>query len=406
MEKAGGRHGWRACWSGFLAGSLLIFHAFPTNGQGYSYSSQYSQNEQFAPSSYSQSAGQLAQGNGGSLQSESPSLDSQGSSSPGLAPPRGGGYSNDSGGGFGNAGQGSWQQQPQYGQNSYGQNSYPGPQDNQYGNPGPQQGGQYQGQIQSGPEYQQNFPPLGPSGGEYGQPYGQNQAPPSYNSNPPPYQDHRFYTGSPPVEAPAGLVLQVALQTAISTQVAKPGDYIQATVSQNVSLGGRGYIPSGAQIVGSVASAEAGRRLSRSGELGLHFDSLRMPDGRTIPLSAHLVGSLGKYTNKGTGDNDVYRGEGWGAKVGQTLIRGGLGAGLGAGLGTAVGAIAGGGRGAGTGAWSGTAIGGGVGVADMLLRKGKEVIVPAGTTMQIQLDQPAVISGGGGVSPQPYGGVY
>jgi hypothetical protein len=201
--------------------------------------------------------------------------------------------------------------------------------------------------------------------------------------------------------APAGLTLPVSLQTAISTQVAKNGDYIQGTINENVSLGGRGYIPAGTQVVGSVTDSVAGRRLSRSGELSIQFNSLRLPNGQQIPITAHLVGDLGKYKDKGTGGNDVYRGEGMMGKLGQTAIRGGLGAGLGAGLGTAVGAIAGGGHGAGMGAWSGAAIGGGIGVADMLLRKGRDVIIPTGTNIQVQLDQQVDL---GGAPPPQYGG--
>lgn len=271
----------------------------------------------------------------------------------------------------------------------------------------------YQGQqpsyntgIQYGEQYPSLQAPAGYSGGAYGGGYAGGaqgyqdsyHVPPSFyqgggGMQPPPgpgqiYSDRQVFV-------PAGTVLPVSLQTAISTQVAKPGDYIQATISQNVSLGGRGYIPAGTQVVGTVSDSEAGRRLSRSGELSLQFNSLRLPSGQQIPITAHLQGSLGKYANKGTGTNDVYRGEGWGAKLGQTAIRGGLGAGLGAGLGTAVGAIAGGGHGAGMGAWSGAAIGGGIGLADMFLRKGRDVIVPAGTNIEIQLDQPADLGGGG-----------
>lgn len=116
-----------------------------------------------------------------------------------------------------------------------------------------------------------------------------------------------------------------------------------------------------------------------------------MPNGVTVPISAHLLGSIGKYKDVGKDGQDLYRGEGWGTKAGQFLLRGGLGAGLGAGLGTAVGAIGGGGYGAGMGAWSGAAIGGGIGAADMLLRKGKDVIIPSGTQMQLQLSQQAAI---------------
>lgn len=76
------------------------------------------------------------------------------------------------------------------------------------------------------------------------------------------------------------------------------------------------------------------------------------------------------------------------AKVGQFLLRAGGGAGLGAALGTGLGAIAGGGNGVGRGAWGGAAIGGGLGGLDMFLRKGRDVIIPSGTQMQLQLEEP------------------
>lgn len=195
-------------------------------------------------------------------------------------------------------------------------------------------------------------------------------------------------------QAPAGQTLNVTLQTAISTQIARQGDLVQGVINQNINLGNGGFIPAGTMVTGTVTDSIAGRRLSRSGLLSISFNAIRLPTGQSIPINAHLVGDLGKYSNKGSGQNDVYRGEGWGAKAGQTLIRGGAGAGLGAALGTGVGAIAGGGHGAGMGAWSGAAIGGGIGVADMLLRKGKDVLIPAGTSIQIQLDAPVGVPGG------------
>ncbi|CAN5471264.1 hypothetical protein BH10CYA1_BH10CYA1_49690 [soil metagenome] len=209
--------------------------------------------------------------------------------------------------------------------------------------------------------------------------------------------------------APAGLTMPISLQTSISTQVAKPGDLIQAQISQTMYLGDA-TIPSGSVITGTITDVEAGRRLSRSGELGIKFNRLRTPDGIETPITAHLVGGIGKYTDKGSDTSDTVRGEGWKAKVGQTAIRGGVGAGAGAALGVAVGAIAGrSGSGAGRGAWSGAAIGGGVGAASMLMRKGRDVIIPSGTQMQLQLDAPATIAGGGmggngGQLATPYGG--
>lgn len=204
------------------------------------------------------------------------------------------------------------------------------------------------------------------------------------------------------VYAPAGLVLPVALQTSISTQAAQAGDTIQASLSESVNLGDSN-IPMGTVLVGQVTDAKAGGFMGRSGMLGVKFTRMRTPDGQEVPIAAHIVGGIGKYTDA-NGDG-VVAGETWKTKVGQGVIRGAVGAGTGAALGTAIGAIAGrGGRGAGRGAWSGAAIGGGLGVADsLLLRKGKDVTVRSGTAMQVQLDQPVSLSGGG---MPPYTGAF
>ncbi|HEY9776945.1 MAG TPA: hypothetical protein V6C81_24485 [Planktothrix sp.] len=202
----------------------------------------------------------------------------------------------------------------------------------------------------------------------------------------PPYRATTYdYSHRPSGYAPSGLTIPIDLQTAISTQVAKEGDYIQAKVNENVPLNGVSYIPAGTVVSGEISESEAGRRLSRSGSLNIEFNQMRLPNGQIIEISGHLVGKIGRYNY---GKNDELHGETWKAKLGQFALRGLGGAGLGAALGTGIGAIGGGGYGAGTGAWSGAAIGGGLGGLDMLLRKGRDVIIPSGTKMELQLDQP------------------
>lgn len=204
------------------------------------------------------------------------------------------------------------------------------------------------------------------------------------------------------VYAPAGLVLPVALRTSISTQAAQAGDTIEGQLSETVNLGGSS-IPAGTVLVGQVTDAKAGGFMGRSGMLGVKFTSIRMPDGTQVPISAHIVGGIGKYADP---NNDgVVAGETWKTKVGQGAIRGAVGAGTGAALGTAIGAIAGrSGTATGRGAWSGAAIGGGLGVAQsLLLRKGKDVTIKSGTPMQVQLDAPVALSGGG---VPPYTGAF
>ena len=206
------------------------------------------------------------------------------------------------------------------------------------------------------------------------------------------------------VYAPAGLVMPVTLQTSISTQVAQSGDMIQASLAQSVNLGDS-QIPAGSTLIGNITDAKAGGFLGRSGMLGIKFNRLRTPDGVETPISAHIVGGIGKYTDVGSDSSDQFKGETWKTKVGQGAIRGAVGAGTGAALGTAIGAIAGrGGAGAGRGAWSGAAIGGGLGVAQsLIMRKGRDVTIPSGMAMQVQLDAPVSISGGG---TPPYTGAF
>lgn len=219
---------------------------------------------------------------------------------------------------------------------------------------------------------------------------------------------------------PAGMTLSASLATSISTEAAKPGDFVQATLTQPVTLA-EGTVPAGTVLEGHVVEAKAGGFLGRSGRLTVKFDRLRTPSGATAQLAAHIVGNLGNYKQVANG-SETFAGEGIGTKVGQTLVRGAIGAGAGAALGTAVGAIAGRGQrvsyrpvygpyghgmypvgyapqvrsgaamGAGRGAWSGAAIGGGLGVADaLLIRKGKNIVIPTGTQVQLQLDAPTTI---------------
>lgn len=200
-----------------------------------------------------------------------------------------------------------------------------------------------------------------------------------------------FYQQGRVVYVPAGLTLPVQLSTAITTESARVGDRIEAKVSNDIQLGDTA-IPAGSTVVGSVTQSAQGGRMGKSGTLGLKFNSLRTPSGQEIPISAHIVGGIGKYQEIAK-DADIVKGETVGTKVKQAAIRGAIGAGSGAVLGTAIGAIAGHGRGAGRGAIAGTAIGAGLGIAEsLLLRKGSEVKVGSGESLNLQLDAPASLA--------------
>ncbi len=194
------------------------------------------------------------------------------------------------------------------------------------------------------------------------------------------------------VYVPQGMVLPIRLTTGLSSEIAQPGDRVEGRVSQTVSLE-NGTIPEGSIVYGQVTDSAAGKRLAKSGGLTLRFTSLRTPDGAETPITAHLMGSVGKYSQAGADGSGAIKGETTKNKVQSAAIRGAIGVGSGALIGTAIGAIAGGGHGVGRGAWSGAAIGGALGVADsLLLRKGANVKLESGQQLDLQLDAPAQLA--------------
>lgn len=200
-----------------------------------------------------------------------------------------------------------------------------------------------------------------------------------------------FYKSGRVVYVPSGMVLPVCLRTGISSESARPGDRIEATLAQPVVLGDSA-LPPQTVLVGVVTDSAPGTGMSHSGSLGLKFNSMQMPDGSNVPITAHIVGRLGKFEQR-EGMADTFRGETTDKKIEDAALRGAIGLGGGAIVGTVIGAIAGHGRGAGRGALAGMTIGGALGVADsLLLRKGSNVRVESGQALNLQLDAPAQIA--------------
>ncbi len=191
---------------------------------------------------------------------------------------------------------------------------------------------------------------------------------------------------------PAGMMMPVTVNTSISSQSARVGDKIEASLAQPINLGDT-EIPAGSLLLGQVTDAVPGARMSHSGNLGLKFTKLRTPDGVETPITAHIVGTLGKFQLASGAQSDVFRGETTKQKVEKAAIHGAIGAGSGALLGTVIGAIAGHGRGAGRGAIAGLGLGAGLGVAEsLMLRKGDNVNLGSGDAFNLQLDAPATVA--------------
>jgi hypothetical protein len=120
---------------------------------------------------------------------------------------------------------------------------------------------------------------------------------------------------------PPGTRLRAHLESAVSTAVKTP---IVAVIEYNYEKSGEMLIPAGAKVVGQLESAD------RSGYIGVHFDTLLLPDGTSMNIDAaatdlQLRPLRGRVQGKNTGKNIFVRslagvGEAMATLVGQSSL--------------------------------------------------------------------------------------
>jgi hypothetical protein len=160
--------------------------------------------------------------------------------------------------------------------------------------------------------------------------------------------------------------LTIAADTPISVNLVTPiasdknhvEDPVAGTVAKPIVVSGVTVVPAGAEITGSVLETRESGRVKGRASVILQFDRL------VVRGESHRI-----QTTRITREAE--------SKKGDDVKKGGIGAGVGA----IVGGIAGGGTGA--------AVGGVVGgTGAVLATKGREVELPAGTTVATRLREP------------------
>jgi hypothetical protein len=187
---------------------------------------------------------------------------------------------------------------------------------------------------------------------------------------------HREHASGHGNELPSGTEISANLEGALSTRTAQPGDHFSALVSQPVrGIDDQIVIPTGARLQGQVTESEEGKTLPTvrgRGKLNLRFESITLPNGTSIPISATLVS-----VNQSGGNGSVNsEGEVQSNTNGSTAAKG---AAVGAGIGTIAGLIFG-------GPLKGLAIGAIAGGGYVLATKGKDVELPENSELKIKLD--------------------
>ena len=90
---------------------------------------------------------------------------------------------------------------------------------------------------------------------------------------------------------PVGTHFRILLLGSVSASKSKPGDFVQARLLEPVMLNSTVALPAGTIFDGKVLKNRPPRWLSRSGSLYLSFNQLTVPHGQTVSISASLAGA-------------------------------------------------------------------------------------------------------------------
>ncbi len=168
------------------------------------------------------------------------------------------------------------------------------------------------------------------------------------------------------VEVPAESVLGLQIQTTVSSETARVEDRVDARITRDVRVGDRVAVPAGSQAQGTVVQVDRGGKMKDAARIAIRFNSLILPDGTRLPITAEAVHREGPSPANKTA-----------AKIGGATVGGAI-----------LGAILGGGKGAAIGG----AIGAGGGTAASMAGEREPATLPAGSIVNIRLMSPVTVT--------------
>jgi hypothetical protein len=188
--------------------------------------------------------------------------------------------------------------------------------------------------------------------------------------------DHAGAAAPKPQPKPEPVVKTLVVGTEFATELIdgassktnKVGDPVRARVTQPVVIDGLTVVPAGAVIAGTVTEAVPIRKIGGQAVLGLKFDTLELPDGTTVPISAGIQ-SKGK-SEDGKDAGTIAGAAAGGALLGRLLSKNDKT------KGTLIGAV----------------VGGAAGTGIAAATKGQDVELPPGTPLALHLETAAQVT--------------
>lgn len=184
---------------------------------------------------------------------------------------------------------------------------------------------------------------------------------------------------------PAGSRIPLSLRQAISTKNAREGDSVYAITAFPFVIDNRMLVPAGTYVQGKISHVERAGRVKGRAEILMHFTSMIYPSGYTVMLPGSVENMPGSDSTtvkdkEGTVQHDKTTGK----KV-EDAAKGGA-------YGTIAGATAGG---LATGGLNGARVGAGAGaaagIAWAVLKRGPDVRLDVGTSIEMEIQRPIAI---------------
>jgi hypothetical protein len=161
-------------------------------------------------------------------------------------------------------------------------------------------------------------------------------------------------------------VIGLALDKAVSSDVAKVEDRVTARVTRDVTVDGRVAIPSSARLEGVVALIQRGGKFKDQARIGVRFTTLYLPDNTKLSIQTDTLFRDGDPpANEAT------------SRVGASAV-----------IGAILGAVVGGKKGAAVGA----AAGAGGGAAAVAAGHSNAATIPSGVPMTVRLAAPVTVT--------------
>jgi hypothetical protein len=190
---------------------------------------------------------------------------------------------------------------------------------------------------------------------------------------------------SPTYTVPAGTKVLLSLKSGINTKSAQRGDGVYLVSNFPVVGNSRVLIPVGVYVQGVVDRVERPGRVKGRAQIDLHFTTMIFPNGQIVEVPGvlnSLPGSDGPKVKDSEGT--VEQAGNKGQDVGNVLKGAAIGAEGGVIGGAATGNVA---KGVGYGSLAGAA----AGTVYTLFTRGKDIVIPSGTSVEMVLQRPLVL---------------